>query len=110
MLENEALVALAEAEVLGNEALVPFLKAKMEVTKKYFVSTAGHSKQQKIVFEKISSIFFVLFSDALFPKTSRRWGETIFFFGLRIRFRAPKERYSSQEWVSCFLGLENPFS
>ena len=39
---------LAEAEMLGNEGLVPFFKAKVEVTKEYFVSTAGHSKLQII--------------------------------------------------------------
>ena len=69
MLGNEALVPLTEAEMLGNEALVPFWKAKMEIMKKYFVCREGHSKLQKIAFEKISSICSVLYlDDAFFTK------------------------------------------
>ena len=40
-----------------------------QIPKKHFVSTAGHSKLQKIAFEKISGIFSVLsLDDVFFPK------------------------------------------
>ena len=66
MLGNEALVPCAEAELLGKRSTGAVLEAKMEITKTHFVSTAGHSK---LAFEKVSSIFSVLFSDdVFFPK------------------------------------------
>ena len=58
------------------------LKAKMEITKKYFVSTAGHSKLQKIAFEKIcplNSHFF--FSTTRFCRNGPSLGEFMLFLG-----------------------------
>ena len=81
MLGNEALVPYAEAAMLGNERSTgAVLEAKMEITKKYFVSTAGHSKLQVIAFEKMSSIFSVLFSDDMFlPKRAVAGGNPYYF-------------------------------
>ena len=53
----------------------------MEIGKKYFVSTAGHSKLQKKTFEKISSIFSVLFPDDAFsPKPAVARGNPYYFW------------------------------
>ena len=83
MLGNEALVPFSEAEMLGNKALVTgaVLKAKTEITKKDFVFSEGHSKLQKKTFEKISSIFSVIFLDDAFTKWAVAGGNLCFFLG-----------------------------
>ena len=52
----------------------------MEIMKKHFVCTEGHSKLQKIALGKISSIFSVLLlDDAFFTKRAVVGGNLLFF-------------------------------
>ena len=73
--------ALHRARNAGKRSTGAVLKAKIEFLKKYFVSTEGHFKLQKIAFEKISSIFSVLFlDDAFFTKRAVTGGNLRYFW------------------------------
>ena len=65
----------------GKRSTGAVLRAKLETMKKYFVSTAWHSKLQKKHLRK-SLAFSVLFcDDAFFPETSHRRWTSILFLG-----------------------------
>ena len=65
----------------GKRSTGAVLRAKIEFLKKYSVCGEGHFKLQKIAFEKISSIFSVLFlDDAFFTKRAVVGGNLRYFW------------------------------
>ena len=73
--------ALHRGRNAGKRSTGAVLRAKIEFSKKYFLSTEGHSKLQKIAFGKISSIFSVLFlDDAFFTKRAVVGGNLRYFW------------------------------
>ena len=81
MLENEAPVGFGGGRNAGKRSTGAVLKAKMEIRKKYFVSTAGHSELQQKTFEKISSTFVRFVSRRrVFPKPAVARGNPYYFW------------------------------
>ena len=80
-------------------------RAKIEFLKKYFVSTEGHSKLQKMAFEKISSIFSVLFLDDAFSTKRAVTGGNL----ARMEFRTRKTAKPMLARSSAISGHKTEF-
>ena len=86
--------ALHRGRNAGKRSTGAVLKAKMEIMKKNFVSTEGHSKLQKIAFGKIcplNSHFF--FDDAFFTKPAVVVGNLRYFW---VRNSVPRPEIANR--------------
>ena len=105
--------ALHRGRNAGKRSTGAVLRAKIEFLKKYSVCREGHFKLQKIAFEKISSIFSVLFSRRrVFHETGRRRGKSTLFlgeeFGSVARNREPGRQNGESNPKNCNLHSGGP--
>ena len=83
-----------------------------QIPKKYFVSTAGHYKLQIMAFEKISSIFSVLFPGGAFLQKRAVVGGNLCIFGeefgsvARLRAAARQDGFSNPKNCKTHSGEE----